>query len=138
MSVRAFVDTNVIVYAHISNDLEKHNSALSLLKERLVGSNVWISTQILSEFYAVMSKNQHEHIQIVKFIESIMQRTNVKPVARETVEGALHIKARYQLSYWDSLMLSSAIECGCETVYTEDLQHNQIIENKLLIVNPFL
>ena len=138
MSARVFVDTNVIVYSHIPVAHEKHEVALSLLKEKLKGTHIWISTQILSEFYSAMNKNKYEHDRIVEFITAIIQKTNVRQVASETVERALYIKGRYQLSYWDSLMLSAALECGCETVYTEDLQHNQIIENSLLIINPFL
>jgi len=137
MSSRVFIDTNIVTYAHISNNPDKHTAALTLLKEKLSGSRVWISTQILSEFYSALSKNKYEHDKIVEFIYAMTQQLNVYPVTLEIVEKALSIKNRYQLSYWDSLMLSTALICECDVVYTEDLQHKQIIDGKLTIINPF-
>jgi len=55
-----------------------------------------------------------------------------------TVKRAFYIKEKYLYSWWDSLILASALENNCEMVYSEDMQHNQIIENTLKIVNPFL
>ena len=66
------------------------------------------------------------------------QQMNIYPVTLDIVEKALSIKNRHQLSYWDSLMLSAALECECEVVYTEDLQHKQVIDGKLTIINPFI
>jgi len=138
MSNRIFIDTNVVTYAHIKNDKAKHSIALKLMAETLKGSRIWISTQILSEFYSALSKNKCEHEKIVEFINAITQKMNVYPVTQEIVEHALSIKSRYQFSYWDSLMLSAALECKCDIVYTEDLQHKQNIDGKLTIINPFV
>ena len=138
MNGRVFIDTNVVAYAHITNEQSKHETALNLLRSGLVGSRLWISTQILSEFYSVMTKNQYKHESIVELITAIMQYMNITSVAPETVELALQIKGKYQFSYWDSLMLAAALESDCDTVYTEDLQHGQVIEGKLTIKNPFL
>lgn len=55
-----------------------------------------------------------------------------------TVERAWELKQRYQLAYWDSLIVSSALETMCTVLYSEDLQHRQVIEGTLQIVNPFL
>ena len=127
MSNRVFIDTNIFTYAHVTNDKDKHSIALKLLKETLKGSRIWISTQILSEFYSALSKNEYEHEKIVEFVNAMIQQTNISPVTQEIVENALSIKSRYQFSYWDSLMLSAALECKCDTVYTEDLQHNKLL-----------
>lgn len=137
MSGRVFVDTNVFVYAHVSNDKAKHDTALALFRDSLAGSRLWISTQILSEFYSAMSKNKYEHDKIVEFIFAIMRSTNMQSVTPETVETALRIKGKYQLSYWDSLMIAAALLSECDVIYTEDLQHNQVIEGRLTIKNPF-
>ena len=138
MTDRVFIDTNIIVYAHMINDPKKHETALALLKNSLTGVRLWISTQILSEFYSAMSKNKYGHIEIVELMSEMTRNINVLPVMLSTVETALQIKGVYQFSYWDSLMLAAALESKCEVVYTEDLQHKQVIEGKLAIVNPFL
>lgn len=138
MSGRYFIDTNIVVYAHITNDSQKHDDAMNLLRSHLTGSRLWISTQILNEFYSAMSKNRYGHADIVAFMKAIMQNMNTIAVSSETVENALYIRGKYQFSYWDSLVLSAALESNCEAVYTEDLQHNQVIEDRLTIINPFI
>lgn len=137
MNDRVFVDTNVIVYAHIVNEQHKHEAALALLRDNLADSRLWISSQILSEFYSAMSKNKYEHENIAEYILALMQNMNVSSLTPETVKKALQLKGKYQFSYWDSLMLASALERNCSIVYTEDLQHDQIIEGTLTIKNPF-
>ena len=135
---RVFVDTNIFVYAHAVNDKAKHDAALTLLQDRLKSERLWISVQVLSEFYATMIKSRYEHEKIVKFIREIVENINVKPLSLPTVESALHLRGKYGFSYWDSLILASALECGCILFFSEDMQHNQIVEGKLRILNPFV
>lgn len=59
------------------------------------------------------------------------------PISSETVKICWHIKLKYKYSYWDSLILASAIENNCSILYTEDMQYNQIIEKQLKLINPF-
>ena len=137
MNGRCFVDTNIIIYAHLTNERKKHEIASALLKDKMVDSSIWISTQILSEFYSAMSKNMIAHNKIMEFMTPLIRNMNIIAVSLETVENALFIKDKYQFSYWDSLMLSAAIESNSDKVYSEDLQHGQIVESRLTIVNPF-
>jgi predicted nucleic acid-binding protein len=51
---------------------------------------------------------------------------------------AIDISAEFKFSYWDSLMVSSALAANCKVFYTEDLQHGQLIENRLEVINPFV
>jgi len=70
-------------------------------------------------------------------VGAIAEECDICPVNLKTVEKAWHIRIKYQFSYWDSLIVASALGMNCSVLYTEDLQHNQIIEEKLKIVNPF-
>lgn len=56
----------------------------------------------------------------------------------DTQIKAINIKDKYKFQYYDSLIIATALENGCNTLYTEDMQHNQIIENQLKIINPFV
>ncbi|SFO87434.1 PIN domain-containing protein [Hydrogenimonas thermophila] len=56
----------------------------------------------------------------------------------DTQIKAIDIKEKYKLQYYDSLILATALENGCNILYSEDMQHNQIIENQLKIINPFI
>ncbi len=70
-------------------------------------------------------------------IEVIITITEVEIITVETILLAHRLKLQYQFSYWDSLVLVSALNANCEFIYTEDLQHQQVIENRLTILNPF-
>jgi predicted nucleic acid-binding protein len=56
----------------------------------------------------------------------------------EVIQKALKLNSKYGYSYYDCLILASALLNDCEYLYSEDMQHNQLIEGKLKIVNPFL
>jgi len=61
----------------------------------------------------------------------------VLPIYFELSLKAVQIKLKYFFSYWDSLIIASALESGCSILYTEDMQDGQLIEERLKIVNPF-
>jgi predicted nucleic acid-binding protein len=137
MNADVFVDTNIFVYAQVSGDGEKHPIARDLLKRRLLDENVFISTQVLGEFYSAMSKYKRTHTEISRLLNEMIRDSNVAVVKLQTVQNGLEIVEKYGYSYWDSLLLATAIENDCEIIYSEDMQHKQIIEGKLTILNPF-
>ena len=57
---------------------------------------------------------------------------------KTTYDNAFILRQQQNISFWDSLIVASALENDCSFIYTEDLQHNQIIENKLKVINPFM
>jgi len=67
-----------------------------------------------------------------------MHYTEVLPVDETTVRKSADIAIRYQLSNWDALIIASSILSGCEILYSEDMQHQMIVDNSLEIINPFL
>jgi len=136
-SDKNFVDTNIFVYAHLDNEPEKHSKAVFLFENTLIGKKIIISAQVVNEFYSVMSKYKYSHDEIVKFVSEISAKANIQSISFDTSKKAFYIKDRYQYSWWDSLVLASALENGCKVVYSEDMQHEQVIENSLRIINPF-
>jgi predicted nucleic acid-binding protein len=138
MSVRIFIDTNIFVYAHVSDDLEKHEIAADLLKKYVYGSKIIISTQVLGEFYSAMSKYKRAHAEIDMFLADIIRCANVRPISLSTVEMCLKLKEEYGYSYWDSLVLASALENDCEILYSEDMKHGHKIKSIVSIQNPFI
>jgi predicted nucleic acid-binding protein len=69
-----------------------------------------------------------------------MDRTEVLSLDEFTVDQAAVLAIRYQLSHWDALIVAAALLAGCEseTLYSEDLQHGQVFDERLRVVNPFL
>jgi predicted nucleic acid-binding protein len=84
-----------------------------------------------------MAKYKYSHSQIEYYLKEIIEQVNVISLNLETVENCLKIREKYRFSWWDSLVLSSALESDCSILYSEDLQHGQVVESSLKIINPF-
>ena len=133
MHDKVFLDTNVLVYLY-DKDKRKKQIAKSLL-----GKHPVISTQVLNEFNNISLKKLHIPIdELTLILSTIMEYTTLVLFDERTIIKALEIKKRYQFGYYDSLILATAIENDCTLVYSEDMQHNQMIFDQLKIHNPFL
>ncbi|KJR42785.1 PilT protein domain-containing protein [Candidatus Magnetoovum chiemensis] len=134
MNDRVFIDTNILVY-YISSQETKKQKAMALF---LSSSECYISSQVVNEFISVcLSKNLLLIDEIVNLINDFFEAFIFAPVTEHTIKKALQIKTAYKYSYWDSLIIASALELNCFVLYTEDMQDCQVIEGKLRIVNPF-
>jgi len=138
MIEKVFVDANVFIYAYTCDDEQKHSIARNLLRNNVLNNEIVLSVQILNEFYAVMARYKYPHNEIKLCLNEIIEQVRVMPVELETIKQCIFIKEKYGYSWWDSLVLASALENDCTILYSEDMQHNQVLENRLRIVNPFL
>jgi predicted nucleic acid-binding protein len=136
---RVFVDTNIFLYASLEDNFQqgKRTRAINLLKG-LSGKIVFINTQVLHEFYSVMLRHGASDEAIQELLDAIIAETKVSVIKVNTVKRCWDMRLKYRYNYWDCLILASALENDCGILYTEDLQHGQIIEKSLNIVNPFL
>ncbi|MDR3283769.1 MAG: PIN domain-containing protein [Treponema sp.] len=131
---RAFFDTNLIVYAYSDDDLYKKRRTISVMND----SYCVVSTQVLNEFCNVCIKKQHKtETEIVLSIGEIQATCDLFIVDADTVAHALEIHSRYHFSYYDCLIVASALESGCDYLFTEDLQDGQVIDG-LTIRNIFM
>jgi predicted nucleic acid-binding protein len=130
--VSAFFDTNILVYAQQTDG--KGDRARSLF-----AGGGKLSVQVLNEFTAVSrGKQARDWREIAEAISDVL--TVLDPPLALTLD--LHAAARalaedHRLSFYDALIVASAIEAGCDILYTEDMQHGRAIGG-LAIVNPFL
>ena len=76
--------------------------------------------------------------EIRRLLTKLEALCQVELINAKTIHSGLHVMERYRFSWFDSLIIAAALEAGCETLFTEDLQHGQVIENRLTIFNPFL
>jgi len=133
MSGAEFVDTNIWVYAHQDTPDDPRSALAWAFIHREV--DIVISAQIVAEYFNVMlRKDQEERIQ--RNIARMLKRCRVQALDSGVIQRTLAIRKRYGLSIWDSQILAAALEAGCRTLFTEDLQHGQVIET-LEIVDPF-
>ena len=138
MIEKIFIDTNIFIYAYTRDDEHKNKISCDLLRKNVMRENIVISTQVINEFYSVMAKYKYSHKQIKSYLVEIVAQVEVSSLNLRTIESCLLIKEKYDYSWWDSLILTSALENDCQTIYSEDMQYGQVIENTLEIVNPFI
>lgn len=134
----AFVDTNILLYAHDRSAGDKQAVAANLLAHLWDGQNGRMSPQVLQEFLVNAIRKLQTPLALAKARDIV--RTYGFWVARDSkVEDILRATEIMELtgfSFWDSLIVASAEGAGCELLYSEDLQHGQQVAG-LTIVNPF-
>lgn len=130
---RCFLDTNVLIYS-ASGTEPKKRTALELLDHRPV-----ISVQVLNEAANVLRRKLgYSHDDITRLIVSWVALAEVCLLTERTVLLALALGKRYLLSHYDALIVAAALAAGCAVLYSEDLQHGQVLEGSLRVINPFL
>ena len=136
MSDKIFIDTNVLIYAFSEDEPTKQQKALNLIDA--VACDAIISNQVINEFANIFLKKFKLPIEQVEdsFLE-LDSLLNIVSFDMSTQIRALRLKQRYNLQYFDSLIISTALENKCNILYSEDMQHELIIDNRLKIINPF-
>ena len=132
-----FIDTNLFVYAKLEIPDEAKHAKAKFFLSNLTG-HIIISTQVLNELYSVFAKHNISDQIIQETITSILDEIILETITLKTIHIAWAVRNKYHYSYYDSLIIASALEAGCKVLYSEDLQHNQTIDGKLKIVDPFL
>lgn len=132
MTARVFADTNIPLYA-LDVDIEKRKKSLALLR-----GNPVISVQVVNEFIgAATGKMKLPRPVIHRLAGILLRRCEVVPMDAAMIGEAIALGERFRFSHWDSLIVAAALRANCDTLYTEDLQHGQVIDNRLTIINPF-
>ena len=130
----AFVDTNVLVYLYSDVDHFKQERAFWALKQ----FDCQISTQVISEFnHVCIRKWKAPKENILRAIKRICSYCDLVYVYEDTIEKALGIHEKYKYSYYDSLIIASALEHDCQYLLSEDMADGQVIEGRLTIQNIF-
>jgi predicted nucleic acid-binding protein len=129
----SFFDTSVLLYL-LSKDAAKADRVEQLLEQR--GT---ISVQVLNEFAAVALRKLKMSLSNVREILDTMRAVcKIDPVTLATHDQGLTINERYGFSLYDSMLVSAALLANVKVLYSEDLQHGQLIDSRLRILNPFV
>jgi len=135
MTERVFVDTNILIYAASDDPSRSDDARAFLLKD----SEFHISTQVINEFIAAcQKKNILSRSEIERTVEEYLSDFSLHLISDSTIRSALKIQTGYLFSYWDALIVASALEAECSFLLTEDLQQDLLINKLLKIQNPFV
>ena len=133
---RAFVDTNVFVYAQDASNPKKREAALQLLKRLSAEEDLAISTQVLQEFANCALKKLGLGLPETNALLDELAKLTVLSIDLSTIKDAVTIHFTHQLSFFDSLVVSTAARNRCSFLYSEDMADGQTIRG-VTIINPF-
>jgi len=139
MSAKYFVDTNVIVYSMDRSAGDKHARALQVIEELWNSREGAISTQVLQEAIIYLSRRVGHRMSARETREALSGffEWEVFVNTEETILKALEMEERYQMSFWDALIVQAAEGSGARILYSEDLSHGQIY-GTVRVLNPFV
>lgn len=139
MPDRIFIDSNIWIYFFLEStspaEKEKYRKAVALIS-RL--DSIFISTQVLNETANVLHRRYKFSLKSIEVcVKKILSICEVAILNEQNTLHALTLMRTYSFSFYDALIVSTAIGSSCRFIYSEDLHHNLNVENYLLIQNPF-
>ena len=136
---RSFFDTNVLVYLFDEDEPEKKARAQEVYGREAGAGRMVLSTQVLQEFYVNVTRKLSPPLpsEVAKERVRDFSRLTLVRIEAGMILSAIVSSREYTLSFWDALILESALRGGADRLLTEDLQHGQVIEG-LRVENPFL
>ena len=138
ITTKRFLDTNVIVYAYDDDEPDKQAVARRLLKESVRHDRTVISVQVLGEFYHVVTRRAQSPMTPGQAADAV-ERIKVLPIIDidpQLVDRAVATCRRYDISYWDALIVAAAERAGCAEILSEDLNAGQRYHD-VVAMNPF-
>lgn len=138
MTAICFVDTNILIYARDTRNPQKHSLARDWLSHLWKTRTGRISTQVLKEYYQVVTRKLEPGLPHEKARADIRDLSTWQPVDidLEVMELAWALEEQMNYSWWDLLILAAAQRSKCQYVLSEDLQPQQTM-NGMTIINPF-
>lgn len=137
MSDKYFVDTNILMYAHDTSTGSKHERAKALVAELWRNRRGVVSTQVLQELSVNLRRKAGRPLEAKATREIVADYLTWQVVVNggESILEALDLEARYQVSFWDALVLHAAHASGAEVLYSEDLSDGQMY-GSVRVINP--
>lgn len=133
MPGKAFLDSNILIYAIGEDDARR------AIADALIVQNAVVSAQVLAETASVLGRKLRlPALSVERILASITARAHCEPLTAETVLAAVRLTGRLGYSHYDSQVIAAALAAGCAVLYSEDMQHGQLIDGTLTIVNPFI
>lgn len=133
-----FVDTNILIYAHDISAGRKHSRAKELMRDLWQSGEGCLSVQVLQEFYVNVTREVAKPLPAEAAAQIIADLSvwEIHCPRVEDVRDAIHLQKRYQVSFWDAMILTSALQLGCQVLWSEDLSPGQVYD-QVEVRNPF-
>jgi predicted nucleic acid-binding protein len=136
--MRVFFDTNILVYLFDADNPNKKEQARERFEAETAAGQIVLSTQVLQEFYVAVTRKLAVPLE-AETAAAVVRDLSALPIIgvdADRILAAIGRSRRLQLSFWDTLIIETALVGGADRLLTEDLQHGQIIDG-LVVENPF-
>lgn len=140
MNDKFFIDTNIFVYSFDSNNPVKQKISQGMIKKALGDQEGCISSQVIQEFLHVSSKKFNPALSsenCLKYLHTVLSPLCEIFTSIDLYRATIEISERWKYSFYDSMIITAALQTNCGILYSEDLQHNQKVQT-LTIINPFI
>jgi len=136
--MKFFFDANVLASLIDADSPDKRKKARSLFQKHVEAGDILLSTQVLQEFYVVVTRKLARPLDAAVAAEAVSNFAELPSVQidSELIVSAIHRSRNNQLSFWDALIVQAAIEGHASTLYSEDMQHGQM-QDSLRVIDPF-
>lgn len=129
----AFLDSNIVLYA-LGDDDERCRVATALIE-----ASPWISTQVINKCTHVLRRKlRWSPAKVAEHLSAIVRLVQMADVGISEIRSAWVLAERYGFGHYDSLIVAAALQTGSAILYTEDMQHGQVIDGRLTLTNPFM
>jgi len=136
MSARSFLDSNVLIYTDDAGAKAKQAVALTLVEQCQARRTGVLSTQVLQEYFVITTRKLGVDVLLARQKVELFSRLTLVATGVDDVLAAIDLHRLHGISFWDALIVRSALTAGCTRLYSEDLQNGRRIDG-LEIVNPF-
>lgn len=139
MSVECFLDTNLFIYQLDATDERKQDIAGRIIRQGVETGKACISFQVVQECINTALRKAEvplDHADLRSYLDHVLAPLLRVSASIDLYHRGLDIQVRYRFGFYDALIVAAALEAGCKTLYSEDLQHGQRVD-ALTIVNPF-
>ena len=133
-----FVDNNILIYAHDVSAGQKHKRAQQLIRDLWQSGQGCLSIQVLQEFYVNVTQKVAKPLsaEVAAQIIADLSVWEVHCPRVEDILNAVRLQQRYQISFWDAMILASAVQLGCQILWSEDLNPGQVYD-QVEVKSPF-
>jgi predicted nucleic acid-binding protein len=132
----SFLDSNILIYTDDHGAPAKQRAALDLIEHCRRFDNGVVSVQVLQEYFTIATRKLGVDRAIARRKVELFGQLHLVETGLDDVLAAIDLHRLHEFSFWDALIVRSALRSGCRTLYSEDLQHGRRIEG-LQFLNPF-
>ena len=136
MNARSFFDTNILVYADDKRAAAKQSRAIELVAEHRRDGTGVVSLQVLQEYFVTVTRKLNVDSPLARRKVEILSEFDVVVPEVADILAAIDLHRLHAFSFWDALVLRSAQQAGCSVLFSEDFQHDRIVDG-IQVVNPF-